>query len=284
MFESRKDKKIVNKTLTERYNSMFESYVVSENLKETACLIMFRFIIDGFSDGMYTCNTIAHENRFGDGHGSFFYGRGRDGGRKDGGRTGMGLIFYVLGKSASGKDTVFKRILKAVPEMKKVIPYTTRPIRKGEQDGVEYFFSTEEELKRLKEENKVIEMRTYQTVLGPWSYATVQDGQIDLLHHNYLMIGTLESYQNTRAYFGKEKVIPFYLEVGDRERLERAMERERQQKEPRYTEVYRRFKADKTDFCKEKLRLAEIGKWYENTDLEKCLKEILDEIHHYVSI
>ncbi len=72
MFESRKDKKFVNKTLTERYNSMFESYVVSENLKETACLIMFRFIIDGFSDGMYICNTIAHENRFGDGHGSFF--------------------------------------------------------------------------------------------------------------------------------------------------------------------------------------------------------------------
>jgi len=196
----------------------------------------------------------------------------------------MGLIFYVMGKSASGKDTAFKRILESIPSLKTVIPYTTRPIRAGEQNGVEYYFTTEEELERLRAAGKIIEMRTYQTVLGPWSYATVQDGQIDLEHENYLMIGTLESYQKTREYFGKERLIPLYMEVEDGERLMRAMNRERQQAVPRYAELCRRFLADEADFSEDKMKLAEIGKRYENTDFEKCLHEILDDIHHYASI
>ena len=52
----------------------------------------------------------------------------------------MGRIFYIMGKSATGKDTVFKELLKRRPELTTVVPYTTRPIREGETDGVEYFF------------------------------------------------------------------------------------------------------------------------------------------------
>jgi len=70
MLKSEKDRKFVE-TLTERYRSRFERYQVPESMKETACLIMFRFTIDGESDGMYICNTIAHENGFGDGKGNF---------------------------------------------------------------------------------------------------------------------------------------------------------------------------------------------------------------------
>ena len=43
----------------------------------------------------------------------------------------MGKIFYLMGKSASGKDTLFKEILERIPELKTVVPYTTRPIRTG---------------------------------------------------------------------------------------------------------------------------------------------------------
>ena len=58
----------------------------------------------------------------------------------------MGRIYYLLGKSATGKDTLYKEILKRRPKLRTVTMYTTRPIREGETDGVEYYFSGEEEL------------------------------------------------------------------------------------------------------------------------------------------
>ena len=52
----------------------------------------------------------------------------------------MGKIYYMMGKSASGKDTLFKEVKQAFPELRTITLYTTRPIREGERDGVEYFF------------------------------------------------------------------------------------------------------------------------------------------------
>ena len=193
----------------------------------------------------------------------------------------MGKIFYVMGKSASGKDTIYKRIREELPELKIVVPYTTRPIREGERNGVEYHFTTEEDLKRRMAAGQVIEMRTYQTVFGPWSYATVQDGQIALEKNSYLLIGTLESYQNTRAYFGADAMVPLYIEVEDGERLPRAIARERQQKKPNFEEVCRRFLADAADFSEEKLEEAGIEKRFENRDFSECIRVLLDEIAHY---
>lgn len=196
----------------------------------------------------------------------------------------MKKIFYVLGKSATGKDTFYKEIQKHFSDFKTVIPYTTRPIRDGEADGVEYHFTTGTELRELDKAGKIIEMRTYQTIFGPWSYGTINDGQIDLERHHYLMIGTLESYCNVKDYFGEEQLVPLYIEVEDGERLARALERERGQMEPKYAELCRRFLADEEDFSEERLIRAGIAKRYENTVFERCLAEILDTIHHYASI
>ena len=52
----------------------------------------------------------------------------------------MGKIYYMMGKSSSGKDTLFKEVKQAMPELKTITLYTTRPIREGEHNGVEYFF------------------------------------------------------------------------------------------------------------------------------------------------
>ena len=83
----------------------------------------------------------------------------------------MGRIFYLMGKSASGKDTIYKQLLEACPELKTVVLYTTRPMREGETDGVEYYFTTPENLREFDKAGRIIELRTYQTVYGPWSYA-----------------------------------------------------------------------------------------------------------------
>lgn len=190
----------------------------------------------------------------------------------------MGRIFYLMGKSASGKDTIYKKLRELCPELRSVVLYTTRPMRDGETDGVEYYFITPEELERFQKKGKIIEVRTYQTVHGPWSYATVDDGKIDLEHGNYLVIGTLESYVKMRDYYGTDVMEPLYVTVDDGVRLERALARERLQKEPKYAELCRRFLADEEDFSEEKRENCGIEKIYRNDDLETCVKEIMEHM------
>ena len=141
----------------------------------------------------------------------------------------MGKIFYIMGKSASGKDSIYRMLLqKKELNLKRIIPYTTRPARNGEEQGREYYFVDEERYRELREEGKLIESRAYETVHGVWIYFTADDGQIDLKRSNFLAIGTLESYQKMRDYFGSESICPIYVEVEDGERLMRALIRERE--------------------------------------------------------
>ena len=63
----------------------------------------------------------------------------------------MGKIVYLMGKSSTGKDTIFKRLLEdGELKLKNIVPYTTRPLRGGEKDGEEYFFTDEEGFQKLK--------------------------------------------------------------------------------------------------------------------------------------
>ncbi len=196
----------------------------------------------------------------------------------------MGKIFVVMGKTSSGKDTVYKRVLDSLEAKageaapKTVVIYTTRPMRPGEQNGVEYFFATEEELQKLREDGKVIEERCFHTVHGPWYYFTVNDGQIDLENHSYLMINTLAGFEMIRDYYNKEQVIPVYIEADAKDRLIRYINRESLQKNPNYKEVCRRFLADEEDFAEEELQRLGISKRYFNRDLDECCAEIEADI------
>lgn len=187
----------------------------------------------------------------------------------------MGRIFCVMGKSATGKDTIYQNLLETEAlQLKRIIPYTTRPIRDGEEPGREYHFCTEEDVQRLDREGRIVEMRAYNTVYGIWKYFTVNDGNIDLEHENYLLIGTLESYVKVRDYFGADAVVPIYVEVEDGERLLRAISREKQQDTPKYEEMCRRFLADAKDFSEENLAEAGIIQRFENLVLEDTIAEI----------
>lgn len=192
----------------------------------------------------------------------------------------MGKIYYMMGKSSSGKDTLYKEVLKALPKLKTLVLYTTRPIREGEQEGIEYHFVTDEELERFEKAGKIIEERTYDTVYGAWKYATIEDGQINLAAYDYLVIGTLESYAGMKKCYGAENLIPIYIEVEDGERLSRALSRERQQEQPKYEEMCRRFLADQKDFSEENLEEAGIVRRYYNDDKVQCLEKIIGEIQN----
>ncbi len=192
----------------------------------------------------------------------------------------MGKIVYLMGKSSTGKDTIFKELLKeGTMELKTIVPYTTRPIRVNEQDGVEYFFTDEDGFQQLKRDGKVIEDREYHTFHGLWRYFTVDDGQIQLEDDNlYIMIGTLEAYLRLSDYFGKDKLLPVMIELDDGVRLQRALNREKKQVQPKYEEMCRRFLADSEDFSEEKIAEAGIERRFYNDDLYRVLSEIQDYI------
>lgn len=187
----------------------------------------------------------------------------------------MGKIFYIIGKSSTGKDTIYKRLLADQElNLKPIVIYTTRPIREGERQGREYFFTDEEGLEQIRRDGKLIELRAYDTIFGVWKYFTADYEQIDLGHEDYLMIGVLDSFHAVREYYGWDRVIPVFIEVEDGERLQRALNRERQEQHPKYKELCRRFLTDSEDFSEEKIQAEQIGRRFYNRELEDCLKEI----------
>lgn len=184
-----------------------------------------------------------------------------------------------MGKSSTGKDTIYKKLLeKEELGLHKIVPYTTRPIREGEEEGVEYHFTDVSTLEQLRDENRIIECRAYNTVHGIWYYYMVKDAQIDLQLKDYLIIGTVESYVMVKNYFGEKKVVPIYIEIEDGERLTRALNREKAQSEPKYEEMCRRFLADCEDFSEEKMEQAGIKTRFKNNELEECITQIVEYI------
>lgn len=190
----------------------------------------------------------------------------------------MGRLFVMMGKSASGKDTLYRRMMEKYTELHPVIPYTTRPIRAGEREGAEYHFVTTGQMEQMRELGQIVECRCYRTVRGPWYYFTADDGQIDFAKGDFALISTLEGYEQLRHFYGADRVVPLYIEVEDFLRLERSLLREKKQKNPCVAEVCRRFLADEEDFSREKLlNLGIMGK-ISNTSLEEAMKQIDDAL------
>ena len=191
----------------------------------------------------------------------------------------MGKIFYIMGKSASGKDRIYSILSKDESlGLKRLVLYTTRPIRAGEENGREYYFTDENRLQEFRKTNRLIESRAYHTVHGIWTYFTADDGQINPQGTDYLGIGTLESYRKMKEYYGEKTVCPIYIQVEDGERLQRAVIREKLQENPRYAEMCRRFLADQEDFSEENILAAGIRIRFENDDLDNCVRNIIKYI------
>ena len=180
-------------------------------------------------------------------------------------------IFCIMGKSSCGKDTIFRRLTGDESlGLTKLVTYTTRPIRAGETEGIEYHFTDSAGEAALEAAGKIIEKRTYHTVAGPWDYFTADDGQVEE-GGNYIIIATIESFVKLRDFYSNCAVCPIYIYVEDGERLARALARERQQEKPRYAELCRRFLADSEAGITE-------ADSYENIDLARTTAEIAERI------
>ena len=158
----------------------------------------------------------------------------------------MGTIICLLGKSGTGKDTLLRLALEALP-LRPLVPYTTRPRRSGEREGAQYHFVTEEEMDRMAAAGQIIERRSYDTVHGVWHYFTAAAALAP--DSDYILITTPAALPAIVACFGTKRVVAVLLEAGDQVRLERSIRREAGQPRPDFAEVCRRYLSDEADFA-----------------------------------
>lgn len=185
------------------------------------------------------------------------------------------MITYLTGKSASGKDSIVKALVERVKELELYIPYTTRSKRSHEIDGKDYHFITEGELEKLEKAGQVVEKRVYNTVHGPWIYATVDDFDS---HSDVIMIDTLESFRAVREKLGADRVKGIYIECPDGVRLQRALDREKSEETPKNKEMCRRILADEEDYSPGKIKEVAVDRVFRNDDLKHCVEQIEDYI------
>ena len=189
----------------------------------------------------------------------------------------MKKIFLIIGRSGSGKDTVFRALKDRIKEkdldINEVPIYTTRPMRPGEAEGEEYQFISEREFLKMEEAHEFVESRSYQTVFGIWRYGTAKK-ESNLKKSNYILIGTLETFYALEKEYG-ESIYPIYIEVNEERLRERTIKRGGTHSEKEYMEMYRRFLADRIDYAEEKLaKIHQLRRISNNGPVENCINEI----------
>lgn len=97
-------------------------------------------------------------------------------------------MLILIGKSASGKDTIKRKLIKEF-EFKPIVSYTTRPIRVGEKEGEDYYYINELEFQKKKEEGFFAEWKSYNTIQGEWYYGTAKE-DIEKANDYTVMIST----------------------------------------------------------------------------------------------
>lgn len=177
----------------------------------------------------------------------------------------MNFVFYIIGKSGSGKDTIVDNLINdkkySSLNLLKIVPFTTRPMRKNEVNGDSYYFIKDQsEILKYSKNGvlyNIIEKRDYHVANGKtWSYFTADCIDTNK-SNNYITIGTLESFHSVSDYYNRKNkfnpgksvaVFPIYIMVDYALRLDRMYRRELEKHDPDFKEVIRRFLQDEKDF------------------------------------
>lgn len=151
----------------------------------------------------------------------------------------MYKIIALIGEAGSGKDTIMRNVLKVRPGLHEIVSCTTRPMREGEREGVNYFYLTKEAFAE-----KVINGEMFEaTSFNGWFYGTAKQS----MDETVVNIGVFNP-EGIEALLESNEVdvTIYYVRATDKNRLLRQLNRENN---PDVDEIIRRFKADRKDFC-----------------------------------
>ena len=149
-------------------------------------------------------------------------------------------IIALIGEAGSGKDYIMKQVLAAAPDMfNEIISCTTRPMREGEQEGVNYYYLTKEQFAEKLYNNEMLES----TIFNDWYYGT----SIDSLSKDKPNIGV---FNPAGIYSLKDRpdidLVVYRICCSSKTRLLRQLHREN---DPDVDEIIRRFMTDTKDFA-----------------------------------
>ena len=182
-------------------------------------------------------------------------------------------IFALLGYMGVGKDTILKQVLKDMDDVKPIISTTTRPMRKGETEGVEYYFIDDTEF--FRRGTDFVEQRIYYTKVkenGVEKDATWRYGieRAELEKDDYLIV-IVDSvgYKELKNYVGNGRIVPIFISAPQEELRARALARGDLE-----TEVDRRLKDDYERFMDFRVRTVYHEVKNTNGRLEEAIKEV----------
>ena len=185
----------------------------------------------------------------------------------------MGHLFVVVGKSATGKDTIVGRLLDRLG-VESLVPYTTRPMRPGEVDGVTYNFVDEEFLNKEFEKDNILECRSYTTVHGVWSYFELVS-QLDP-NKDYILVVSYDGWLNIKKKLegnADVEAVPLYIWVDSYNRILRSLNRTRDSGACDYSEVCARYLREEALYTDEEA-MKGIQHCFCNEDLDETVSDI----------
>ena len=150
------------------------------------------------------------------------------------------MIIVLVGKTASGKTTVANELCKN-HHYKRIVTYTTRPMRENEVQDVDYHFISDEQFNEMVKNNEFTEYKHYNTAHGVWSYGSVVTFEQELSDDCYVIILTPQGLRDLSKKISR--YIAFYLNVSLESQLERLKKRGDEEQQ-----IIKRLQNDAKDF------------------------------------
>ena len=198
----------------------------------------------------------------------------------------MSKVFLIIGKSFSGKDTLLNNIIKDKEfctnnKLNKTIRYTTRPIRPGEIDGVDYHFINDIEYEEKYKYNPNVVISSFDSIYGNVHYIT----DLEKLHKdkNYIGTGDIDLINGYKNILDDDLCVILLLPP-DWVLFERFCTRDDSVKslDEKYKEIHRRYRDELVTFGRLNLELANISciisvaKDPDMDDIKKYMKNFIN--------